>query len=125
MPNKLIKDRLFAIVDECDTQREAARLLGASEQYIYTLTRKYGITKWRQKNRVHTQTKRETKICEECGEAFVRLILNDNPGRFCSKKCQGRWVGLHFGFKKGIRSNLIEKGKAKCTQGRILTIKKT
>ena len=100
MTNKKIKDRLFAIIDECDTQREAAHRLNASEQYVYILTRRYGITKWRQKNRKHSEIKKESKICEECGESFVRLVLNQSPGRFCSKKCQGKWLGKNHGFKK-------------------------
>jgi formylmethanofuran dehydrogenase subunit E len=109
MTNKLIKDRLFAIVDQCDTQREAARLLGATEQYISTLAKTYGITKWRQANRVHTKIKQEQKICEECGEVFTRLVLNQSPGRFCSKKCQGRWLGKNHGFKKGRKNSKSNK----------------
>jgi hypothetical protein len=98
--NKRIKERLFQIVDQCKTQREAAGKLGASEQYIYLLTRKYGITKWRQKNRKHVLLKTEKRICEECGEVFTRLVVNKSPGRFCSKKCQGKWLGRTHGFKK-------------------------
>ena len=100
MTNKAIKERLLAIVDECDTQREAAKRLEACEQYVCVLAKRYGITKWRQKNRIHTKIKSETKVCEECGEAFNRLILNHNPARFCSKKCQGHWLGKNYGFKK-------------------------
>ena len=98
MSNKGIKVRLLSIVDECKTQKEAALKLGASEQYIYLLTRELGITKWRQKNREHRKIKTEERICEECGEVFTRKLLNKNPGRFCSKKCQGRWLGKTYGF---------------------------
>jgi len=101
MTNKRIKARLLEIVDECKTQREAASRLGASEQYIYLLTRELGITKWRQKNRIHNKVKTEEKICEECGEVFTLKLLNKNPGRFCSKKCQGKWLGKTHGFNSG------------------------
>jgi formylmethanofuran dehydrogenase subunit E len=99
MVNKNFKVKLLEIVDECKTQREAARKLKASEQYIYRLTRELGITKWRQKNRVHAPIKGIEKICEECGEVFIKRSANNNPGRFCSKKCQGRWLGKNYGFK--------------------------
>lgn len=100
MPNKHIKERLFEIIDECKTQREAARRLDACEQYIYLLCRQNGITKWRQKKRIHKDIPKKTKICEECGEVFTKAALNNNPNRFCSKKCQGRWLGKNHGFKK-------------------------
>jgi len=100
MSNKSIKSRLLDIVDQCKTQREAALLLGASEQYIYILTRELGITKWRQKNRDHKDIKTEKKICEECGEIFYRKILNNSPGRFCSNKCKGKNLGDNYGFGK-------------------------
>ena len=45
MPNKGIKEKLLSVVDQCKTQREAAALLGATEQYVYLLTRELGITK--------------------------------------------------------------------------------
>jgi len=100
MANKLVKERLLKVIDQCKTQREAAELLNATPQYIYVLTRQFGITKWRQKNRDHSSLKVEQRICEECGEQFPRYVLNNNPGRFCSKECHGRWLGRNFGFKK-------------------------
>jgi len=100
MPNKLIKERLPLIIDQCKTQREAAELLGASVWYIYYLTRRLGITKWRQKNREYKPIPTERKICQECGEVFTYLPISRNPGRFCSKKCQGKWLGRNYGFKK-------------------------
>ena len=100
MSNKKIKEQLLDVVDDCKTQRDAAQKLGASEQYIYTLTRQLGITKWRQKNRVHVPLKTVECVCEECGKTFTKYALNNAPGRFCSKKCQGRWLGRNHGFKK-------------------------
>jgi hypothetical protein len=99
MPNKHLKEQLLAIVDECDTQREAARRLGTYEEYVQVLTRRCGITKWRQNNRILKSFKTVSKVCEECGEVFTREKQN-RPGRFCSKKCQGHWLGKNFGFKK-------------------------
>lgn len=98
--NKGIKAKLYEAVEKCDTQREAAAFLGASEQYVYLLTKQLGITKWRQKNREHTKIKSQTFICEDCGNSFSALIINNNPHRFCNKKCQGRWLGKNHGFKK-------------------------
>lgn len=104
MTDKHLKERLLAIVDECDTQREAAKKLGTYDQYVQVLTRRCGITKWRQKNRILKNIKTVNKVCEECGEAFTReAYRNSRPYRFCSKKCQGHWLGKNFGFrKKGI-----------------------
>ena len=106
MTNKGIKAQLLSIVDECKTQREAALRLNASRQYIYRLTRELGITKWRQKNRVHKEIKLEKKICNECGEVFTIELISKNPARFCSKKCLGRWLGKTYGFntKKGFNT---------------------
>ena len=98
MTNKGIKAQLLSIVDECKTQREAALRLDANEQYIYRLTRELGITKWRQKNRVHKAIKMDKKICNECGEVFVIRFFSNNPARFCSKKCHGSWLGKNYGF---------------------------
>tara|TARA_Y100000034_G_C6888455_1_gene408308 strand:- start:1239 stop:1595 length:357 start_codon:yes stop_codon:yes gene_type:complete len=109
MTNKNIKAQLLSIVDECKTQREAALQLNANEQYIYRLTRELGITKWRQKNRVHKEIKMEKKICNECGELFFIRVFSNNPARFCSKKCHGSWLGKNYGFKR----KKIEKNKAK------------
>jgi endogenous inhibitor of DNA gyrase (YacG/DUF329 family) len=101
MTDKHTRERLLAIVDECDTEREAARRLGTYEEYIYVLTRRCGITKWRQKNRTLKSIKTVNKICEECGEMFTRETrYNNRPCRFCSKKCQGHWLGKTYGFKK-------------------------
>ena len=96
--NKGIKVRLLSIVDECKTQREASLRLGTSRQYIYRLTRDLGITKWRQKNRVHKFEKTRKRLCEECGEIFVVSIYKNNPARFCSRKCHGSWLGKTYGF---------------------------
>jgi len=96
-----LKTQLLSIVDECKTQKEASIRLNACEQYIATLTRELGITKWRQKNRIYKRIKIETKICEECGEVFTKKIFSNNPGRFCSKKCQGKWLGKTYGFGNG------------------------
>jgi formylmethanofuran dehydrogenase subunit E len=101
MTNKGIKKRLLDIVDKYETQRDAAKALNSSEQYIYRITKELGIVKWRQHNRHHLRTKTETKICEGCGEFFQRKMVNKSPGRFCSKKCQGKWLGKSHGFKKG------------------------
>jgi len=98
MTNKNIKAQLLSIVDECKTQREAALRLDASRQYIYRLTRDLGITKWRQKNRVHKLEKTKKRLCEECGEIFVVSIYKNNPARFCSRKCFGSWLGKTYGF---------------------------
>jgi len=41
------------------------------------------------------------KICEECGRKFYVKPYNIrevSPRRFCSKFCQGKWVGNHYGF---------------------------
>ena len=98
MTNKNIKAQLLSIVDECKTQREAALRLDASRQYIYRLTRDLGITKWRQKNRVHKLEKTRKRLCEECGEIFAVSIYKNNPARFCSRKCLGSWLGKTYGF---------------------------
>ena len=40
------------------------------------------------------------RICESCGGVFFRktyLVRKASPARFCSKKCQGSWVGKHYG----------------------------
>ncbi len=106
------RNRLVAIVEECKTQREASARLGVSEQYVSILARQLGISKWRQKNRKYKELKEERKICSECGEAFTKLA-NNNPARFCSKKCQGRWLGKNYGF--GSRKNLGGGGGEKPT----------
>jgi len=98
MTNKNIKAQLLSIVDECKTQREAALRLDASSHYIYRLTRDLGITKWRQKNRVHKLEKTKKRLCGECGEIFVVSIYKNNPARFCSRKCFGSWLGKTYGF---------------------------
>jgi len=106
MPDKGIKKQLLSIVDKCKTQREAALYLNANKQYIYRLTRELGITKWRQKNRIHKPEATKKCFCEECGEVFVVSSNRNNPARFCSKKCQGHWLGNNYGFNsKKVKKN--------------------
>lgn len=41
------------------------------------------------------------KICEECGKKFYARPYKINPHsphRFCSRVCQGRYAGLHYGI---------------------------
>ena len=43
---------------------------------------------------------RKTLICEWCGKSFIRAvseIRSNHP--YCSKKCQGSWLGTNYGFK--------------------------
>jgi len=105
MANKNISIRLFDIIDQCKTMKEAAQKLGATEQYLYRLTRKYGITKWRQKNRIHKDIKKVTKVCIECEEVFT-VEAGNNPTKFCSRKCHGSWLGKNYGFKVN-KQNII------------------
>lgn len=42
------------------------------------------------------------RICEECGKKFYVKpyeIQLCSPRRFCSKKCLGKYVGRHYGFR--------------------------
>ena len=105
MLNESALSRFLDLVDSCKTQREMAKTLGVSDTYVYFLTRKFGVLKWRQKNRVHKPVKTVSKICKECGELFIKQITN-NPGTFCSRKCLGRYLGKHHGFKKGDQARL-------------------
>lgn len=47
--------------------------------------------------------------CEICGEEFkVRKAYNKlRKSRFCSKKCQGRWLGLNYGTNKNLTINSV------------------
>ncbi len=101
-----LKDKLLEIVDDCKTQKEAAKRLNTSEPYIYLLTQELGITKWRQKNRVYVKPEKDKLICEECGEYFFKKSSSNRKGRFCSKKCQGKWLGKTYGFKKELCKTL-------------------
>lgn len=42
-------------------------------------------------------------ICEVCGDEFSRyksqVIRSDSKPRFCSRECQGVWLGKNYGFK--------------------------
>lgn len=43
-------------------------------------------------------------VCETCGIRFEKrshTIRPNIPGRFCSNKCKGVWVGKTYGFQKG------------------------
>ena len=41
-----------------------------------------------------------TKECEVCGKEFtVKSNRRKESGRFCSKRCQGKWLGKNYGFK--------------------------
>lgn len=100
MPNKNLRERLIKEADNYKTQREAAKAFGTTEQYLHVLSRKNGILNWRQKGRKYVPLKTEVKICEECGDYFHKDALNNNPGKFCSKQCHGKWLGNKYGFKK-------------------------
>jgi len=42
------------------------------------------------------------RICESCGRRFsVRpyRVRHSSPARFCSNKCKGMYVGVHYGFR--------------------------
>ena len=39
-----------------------------------------------------------TKHCEVCGAEFRCKPTKASPGRFCSKKCLGRYAGEHYGW---------------------------
>ena len=97
--NKGIKDNFFEAVEKCNSAKEVAKMLNATETYICILSKRFGVNKFRNKNRKHTRFKTEKRICQECGEMFVRLVINNNPARFCSKKCQGRWLGRNYGLR--------------------------
>lgn len=40
--------------------------------------------------------------CEVCGQSYARKLyqLRGRPPRFCSRQCQGKWVGSNFGAKR-------------------------
>lgn len=107
MPNKGIIKKFPEAVEKCKTQTEAAEYLGVSKQYVFQLTRRFGITKWRQKNRIHKEIKLAQAVCQQCEEVFYKPI-NNNPNTFCSKKCQGKWLGTHHGFKKKVETTSAE-----------------
>ena len=45
----------------------------------------------------------DKKICNECGEVFVIRFFGNNPAKFCSKKCHGRWLGKNHGRGRRYR----------------------
>jgi len=110
MPNKGIKNKFLETYDQYKTQSEAAKSLNTTNQYIYTLCRKYGIDKWFQKNRIHKEMGHTHKICEECGEMFTEYVSN-NPGRFCSNICKGRHLGKNYGYGRNNLKLAIERKK--------------
>lgn len=63
-------------------------------------------------------TPKLTQVCGTCGKQFERLLSNWRPTRpdsipFCSKSCQGLWVGNNHGF--GVHPehsfNLMARGQ--------------
>lgn len=45
--------------------------------------------------------------CETCGKDFYchyTIISHHKKPRFCSKKCQGKWLGNNYGFKRNKKN---------------------
>jgi len=46
--------------------------------------------------------------CESCGNHFskpIYQIRSSSPGRFCSRRCQGAFLGSHYGYKNLVASH--------------------
>jgi len=81
------------------TRKEAAEALGVSTTRILYLCRKYNITKWDIKDyRTDNLSKLSSYTCENCKKIFMRPSSSGKPNRFCSKKCQGEYIGKKYGF---------------------------
>ncbi len=91
-------EKLKSIVNLCDTGIEAAKLLGISAPRVYQLADKLGITKWKQKN--PKKAALITAVCKECGKEFQRRKIYKMKNIFCSKICQGKFIGRNYGFAK-------------------------
>lgn len=66
------------------------------------------------------------RICEECGKEFevFPYLVKHGHGRFCSRKCQGKWQSK---YRKGKEASNWQGGKIKCiclTCGKEFMVKK-
>lgn len=91
--------RLKEIYNDYPTRKEAALALGVSQTRIFILCRKLGITKWDMNPRKYsTAAKHDIYICKQCNLPFPVSKYLKSPHVFCTKKCQGKYVGTHYGF---------------------------
>lgn len=98
--------------DQYNTMKDAADALGVSEMRIWVLCNKLGIDKWRAKSR---DAKPTYHVCENCHEEFSVPRYVKRPARFCSKKCQGKFIGKTYGWGSDFQYGLNHHGETKPT----------
>ena len=83
------------------TATEIARLVGTTRQRVWYVLHTAGLP-----TAAIVEPSHLTLTCDECGEGFKRraceerigIARNPNKTVFCSKRCQGRWLGRTAGF---------------------------
>jgi len=91
--------KLLDTYEQYGTLKDAAKALGVSAMRVAVLRDKLGIDKWRAKPRGEkTRAKPRIEMCEECHQEFKIPKYRKAPGRFCSKTCQGKYLGRNYGF---------------------------